>query len=77
MPEEEAAVVKQAIGDAPFLLATSSPRICRVRYDFFQHAGLNPLPAPANQLATIFAALNSESGNSVPGLADAQRSRWV
>lgn len=48
--EEEAAAVKQAIGDAPFLLVTSASHLPRAMI-FFQHAGLNPLPAPANQLA--------------------------
>ncbi|EBQ1277672.1 TPA_asm: envelope biogenesis factor ElyC, partial [Salmonella enterica subsp. enterica serovar Typhimurium] len=44
------AAVKQAIGDAPFLLVTSASHLPRAMI-FFQHAGLNPLPAPANQLA--------------------------
>ncbi|SUG28788.1 Membrane Protein Functionally coupled to the MukBEF Chromosome Partitioning Mechanism [Salmonella enterica subsp. arizonae] len=48
--EEEAAAVKQAIGDTPFLLVTSASHLPRAMI-FFQHAGLNPLPAPANQLA--------------------------
>lgn len=48
--EEEAAAVKQAIGDAPFLLVTSASHLPRAMI-FFQHAGMNPLPAPANQLA--------------------------
>lgn len=48
--EEEAAAVKAAIGDAPFLLVTSASHLPRAMI-FFQHAGLNPLPAPANQLA--------------------------
>ncbi|POT57905.1 envelope biogenesis factor ElyC [Citrobacter amalonaticus] len=48
--EEEAAAVKQAIGNAPFLLVTSASHLPRAMI-FFQHAGLNPLPAPANQLA--------------------------
>lgn len=48
--EEEAVAVKQAIGDAPFLLVTSASHLPRAMI-FFQHAGLNPLPAPANQLA--------------------------
>ncbi len=48
--EEEAAAVKQAIGDAPFPAGD-----IRVSFaagdDLFQQEGLNPLPAPANQLA--------------------------
>ena len=48
--EEEAAAVKQAIGDAPFLLVTSASHLPRAMI-FFQQEGLNPLPAPANQLA--------------------------
>jgi len=48
--EEEAAAVKLAIGDAPFLLVTSASHLPRAMI-FFQHAGLHPLPAPANQMA--------------------------
>lgn len=48
--EEEAAAVKQAIGATPFLLVTSASHLPRAMI-FFQHAGMNPLPAPANQLA--------------------------
>lgn len=48
--EEEAAAVKQAIGDAPFLQVTSASHLPRAMI-FFQQEGLNPLPAPANQLA--------------------------
>ncbi len=48
--EEEAAAVKAAIGDAPFLLVTSASHLPRAMI-FFQHVGLHPLPAPANQLA--------------------------
>lgn len=48
--EEEAAAVKAEIGDAPFLLVTSASHLPRAMI-FFQHAGLHPLPAPANQLA--------------------------
>ncbi|WP_113640207.1 envelope biogenesis factor ElyC [Escherichia albertii] len=48
--EEEAAAVKQAIGNAPFLLVTSASHLPRAMI-FFQQAGLKPLPAPANQLA--------------------------
>ncbi|MDR9892317.1 envelope biogenesis factor ElyC [Pseudenterobacter timonensis] len=55
--EEEAAAVKAAIGDVPFLLVTSASHLPRAMI-FFQRAGLHPLPAPANQLA-INAPLNS------------------
>ena len=48
--EEEALAVKGAIGDAPFLLVTSASHLPRAMI-FFRHAGLDPLPAPANQLA--------------------------
>lgn len=48
--EEEAAAVKQAIGDTPFLLVTSASHMPRALI-FFRNAGLHPLPAPANQLA--------------------------
>jgi uncharacterized SAM-binding protein YcdF (DUF218 family) len=54
--EEEAAAVKEAIGDAPFLLVTSASHLPRAMI-FFEQAGLHPLPAPANQLA-IEAPLN-------------------
>ncbi|KFC09126.1 putative chromosome partitioning mechanism membrane component [Trabulsiella guamensis ATCC 49490] len=48
--EEEAAAVKATVGTAPFLLVTSASHLPRAMI-FFQHVGLNPLPAPANQLA--------------------------
>lgn len=54
--EQEAAEVKKAIGGAPFLLVTSASHLPRAMI-FFRHAGLNPLPAPANQLA-VESALN-------------------
>ncbi|EHR8835925.1 envelope biogenesis factor ElyC [Shigella flexneri] len=54
--EEEAAAVKQTIGNAPFLLVTSASHLPRAMI-FFQQEGLNPLPAPANQL-TIDSPLN-------------------
>ncbi|MGK9172715.1 envelope biogenesis factor ElyC [Yokenella regensburgei] len=54
--EEEAAAVKAAIGDAPFLLVTSASHMPRAVI-FFRQAGLHPLPAPANQLA-IHSPLN-------------------
>ena len=47
---EEALAVKQTIGQHPFLLVTSANHLPRAMH-FFQSAGLNPLPAPANQLA--------------------------
>lgn len=55
--EEEAAAVKAAIGDVPFLLVTSASHLPRAMI-FFQQAGLHPLPAPANQLA-IASPLNA------------------
>ena len=54
--EEEAAAVKQAIGDVPFLLVTSASHLPRAMI-FFEKQGLHPLPAPANQMA-INAPLN-------------------
>ena len=48
--EEDAAAVKEARGDAPFLLVTSASHLPRAMI-FFRRAGLTPLPAPANQLA--------------------------
>ncbi|WHP32980.1 envelope biogenesis factor ElyC [Trabulsiella odontotermitis] len=48
--EEEAAAVKATVGTAPFLLVTSASHLPRAMI-FFQRIGLNPLPAPANQLA--------------------------
>lgn len=48
--EREAEAVKAAIGDAPFLLVTSASHLPRAMI-FFRHVGLDPLPAPANQLA--------------------------
>lgn len=41
--EEEAAAVKQAIGDAPFLLVTSASHLPRAMI-FFERVGLHPLP---------------------------------
>lgn len=48
--EEEAAEVAKAIGDRPFLLVTSASHLPRAVI-FFRNAGLNPIPAPANQMA--------------------------
>lgn len=48
--EEEALAVKRTIGNAPFLLVTSASHLPRAMI-FFQRVGLDPLPAPANQLA--------------------------
>ncbi|WP_054179131.1 envelope biogenesis factor ElyC [Trabulsiella odontotermitis] len=48
--EEEATAVKATVGTAPFLLVTSASHLPRAMI-FFQQIGLNPLPAPANQLA--------------------------
>ncbi|RWR02014.1 hypothetical protein ED28_10300 [[Pantoea] beijingensis] len=48
--EQEAYEVKKAIGDRPFLLVTSANHMVRAMR-FFHDEGLNPIPAPANQLA--------------------------
>ncbi|MCT4701122.1 envelope biogenesis factor ElyC [Enterobacteriaceae bacterium H20N1] len=48
--EEEAAAVAKAIGKQPFLLVTSASHLPRAVI-FFRNAGLNPVPAPANQMA--------------------------
>lgn len=47
---QEATAVAQRIGKAPFLLVTSANHLPRAMH-FFRQQGLNPLPAPANQLA--------------------------
>ncbi|ORM64448.1 envelope biogenesis factor ElyC [Pantoea rodasii] len=54
---QEAQAVKQAIGQHPFLLVTSANHLPRAMH-FFQSAGMNPLAAPANQLA-ITSPLNA------------------
>lgn len=48
--EEEAASVAKAIGQQPFLLVSSASHLPRAVI-FFRNAGLQPIPAPANQLA--------------------------
>ncbi len=48
--EEEAAAVAKAIGQQPFLLVSSASHLPRAVI-FFRNAGLQPIPAPANQLA--------------------------
>lgn len=48
--EEEAAGTQALVGNAPFLLVTSANHLPRA-IRFFQARGLNPIPAPANQLA--------------------------
>lgn len=48
--EEEAAAVAKAVGQQPFLLVSSASHLPRAMI-FFRHAGLSPIPAPANQLA--------------------------
>lgn len=48
--EDEAAAVAKAIGQQPFLLVTSASHLPRAMR-FFQHQGLKPIPAPANQMA--------------------------
>ncbi|WP_085036106.1 envelope biogenesis factor ElyC [Cronobacter sakazakii] len=48
--EEEAAAVAGALGKQPFLLVTSASHLPRAMI-FFKRQGLNPIPAPANQMA--------------------------
>ncbi len=48
--EEEAAAVAKIIDKQPFLLVTSASHLPRAVI-FFRNAGLNPVPAPANQMA--------------------------
>lgn len=48
--EEEAAAVAKLLGQQPFLLVTSASHLPRAMV-FFQQQGLQPVPAPANQLA--------------------------
>jgi uncharacterized SAM-binding protein YcdF (DUF218 family) len=47
---QEAAEVAKVVGKTPFLLVTSASHLPRAMI-FFQQQGLDPLPAPANQLA--------------------------
>lgn len=54
--EEEAASTAKVVGRQPFLLVTSASHLPRAMR-FFQAQGLNPIPAPANQMA-ITTALN-------------------
>lgn len=48
--EEEAQEVAKIVGDRPFALVTSASHLPRAMI-FFQRQGLQPYPAPANQLA--------------------------
>lgn len=48
--EEEAAAVAKLLGQQPFLLVTSASHLPRAMV-FFHQQGLQPVPAPANQLA--------------------------
>lgn len=48
--EEEAQEVAKIIGNKPFALVTSASHLPRAMV-FFQRQGLNPWPAPANQMA--------------------------
>ncbi|MTD26604.1 envelope biogenesis factor ElyC [Erwinia sorbitola] len=48
--EHEAQEVSYIVGQRPFALVTSANHLPRAMI-FFQHQGLKPLPAPANQLA--------------------------
>ncbi|RLM20001.1 hypothetical protein BIY29_15890 [Brenneria alni] len=54
--EEEAISTAKIVGKQPFLLVTSANHLPRA-IRFFQAQGLNPIPAPANQMA-ITTALN-------------------
>lgn len=54
--QEEAAAVKKAIGQQPFILISSASHLPRAMI-FFHQQGLTPEPAPANQMA-ISADLN-------------------
>ncbi|WP_312042088.1 envelope biogenesis factor ElyC [Erwinia sp.] len=47
---QEATEVAKVVGHRPFLLVTSASHLPRAMV-FFQQQGLDPLPAPANQLA--------------------------
>ncbi|MEW5287850.1 envelope biogenesis factor ElyC [Erwinia papayae] len=47
---QEAEEVAKVVGEKPFLLVTSASHLPRAMV-FFHQQGLNPLPAPANQLA--------------------------
>ncbi|WP_158784290.1 envelope biogenesis factor ElyC [Pantoea sp. BAV 3049] len=47
---QEAREVAKVVGNRPFLLVTSASHLPRAMI-FFRQQGLNPLPAPANQLA--------------------------
>lgn len=49
---EEAQAVKQITGNSAFLLVTSANHLPRAMA-FFHHAGLAPIPAPANQMAIV------------------------
>lgn len=48
--EDEAQAVAKLIGQQPFILLTSASHLPRAM-TFFRQAGMDPLPAPANQLA--------------------------
>ncbi|AXF76209.1 envelope biogenesis factor ElyC [Erwinia tracheiphila] len=54
--EQEAHEVAKVVGDRPFLLVTSASHLPRAMI-FFRRQGLDPFPAPANQL-TISSPLN-------------------
>ncbi|GKX56125.1 membrane protein [Leminorella grimontii] len=49
---EESQAVAELTNDRPFLLVTSANHLPRAM-QIFQNAGLHPIPAPANQMATL------------------------
>jgi len=49
--QEEAQAGKKLLKDEPFILVTSASHMSRAM-KFFQHEGLNPVPAPTNHLAS-------------------------
>jgi uncharacterized SAM-binding protein YcdF (DUF218 family) len=48
--EQEAAQVAKLVGEKPFILVTSANHLPRAMR-FFEAQGLDPIPAPANQMA--------------------------
>lgn len=50
--QDEAEAAKKYIGNKPFILVSSASHLKRA-IKFFNHSGLNPIPAPTNHLAQI------------------------